>query len=109
MRQIPFTTAVLISGSEVDNIATQMEEAAQALEESAALNMSLLKDWMASQSKLRELSGIIVTQSESCQQIMQINEILAETISKLREISDVVYMDEILESMSARLLEFDAA
>jgi len=103
MRRIPFTQAVVLTGADREAVASDFLAAAQALEDSAQVSMGLLKDWMASEAKVREYAKMIVTQSEGAQQIMQINLLLSGALGKIREGADV---DETVESLSAQLAEF---
>ena len=96
MKRIPFTKSVIFSERDV-------EEVIQALTEATDLNYTLLRDWMAAEAKLREYAGLIVTQSEASQQIMEINTKLSDAIGRIRGGEDV---DTVVNDLTATLSEF---
>ena len=103
MRRIPFTGAVILTASDQEAVASDFLQAIQALEDTAALNFTLLKDWMAAEAKVREYANLIVQQSTASQQIMQINGHLAGAIGRIRAGDDP---EVVTADLEAQLAEF---
>lgn len=116
MRRIPFTQMVILSKADREAVANDFVAAAQALEESSALNMTLLQDFMAAEAKVREYANLIVTQSESAQQIMQVNLLVSGALGAIRERAESgehadelpEFIEETVVALTASLQEFDS-
>lgn len=96
MRKIPFTKSVIFSEQDIEDVT-------RAITEATDLNYTLLRDWMAAEAKLREYAGLIVSQSEASQQIMEINLKLSDAIGRIRDGADV---DDVVNDLQATLSEF---